>query len=184
MDLETLRYPVGKYQPVEITNELFETWIDTIEQFPSQLKEQVSSLSFVELDLPYRPGGWTVKQVVHHLADSHINSFIRFKLVMTEDKPAIKPYQEAKWAELPDANNEDIVDSLSILEGLHKRWTTLLKNLTPEDKKRTFIHPEYNKELTLEWMLGLYDWHCRHHLAHINQAIEKNGAFVDAEKKP
>lgn len=178
MDLDTLKYPVGKYESIEITEEVFNQWVATIEEFPEKVKKLVSNLSYDELEFTYRPGSWNIKQIVHHLADSHLNSFVRFKLAMTEDNPTIRPYQEDKWAELPDANNEEIMDSLEILEGLHKRWTTLLKSLSSEDKKRTFLHPEYNHQLTVEWMLGLYDWHCRHHLAHIEQAIEKEGEFV------
>lgn len=179
MDLEALKYPIGKYQPTEVTDDQFGKWITTIEEFPEKLKKVVSSLSYDELELPYRPGGWNVKQVVHHLADSHMNSFIRFKLIMTEENPTIRPYNEADWAETADATNEDVMDSLDLLEGLHKRWTTLLKSLEAADRKRTYFHPEYNKEFTLEWMLGLYNWHCKHHLAHIEQAIEKEGEFVE-----
>ena len=177
MELETLKYPVGKYRSVEVTDEVFEGWIATIEEFPDHLKKLVTNLTYDELELTYRPGGWTVKQVVHHLADSHMNSFIRFKLALTEDKPTIRPYEEGMWAELSDANNEEISDSLDLLAGLHKRWAILLKSLSSEDRKRFFVHPEYANDRTIEWMLGLYDWHCRHHLAHIAQAIELEGNF-------
>ncbi|MEQ9468668.1 MAG: putative metal-dependent hydrolase [Ekhidna sp.] len=184
MDIEILKYPVGKYiAPAEIMDDTFNGWIGTLETFPEKLKKLVGNLSYDELELTYRPGGWNVKQVVHHLADSHMNSFIRFKLVLTEDNPTIKPYNEAAWARTPDADNEDINESIEILEGLHNRWVVLMKSLKPEDKKRTYFHPEHNKEFTLEWMLGLYDWHCRHHLAHIKQAIELQGEFTPEKVK-
>jgi len=184
MDLESLKYPVGKYEaPTVIDDEIFAQWISTIEALPDKIKELVANLSYTELDLHYRPGGWTIKQVVHHLADSHMNSFIRFKLMMTEDNPTIRPYDEKEWAETADANNEEITDSLEILEGLHKRWATLLKSINPKDRKRPFIHPEYDHPLALDWMLGNYDWHCRHHLGHIQQAIKLEGKFTTEEVK-
>lgn len=178
MDLEALKYPVGKYQPAEVTDEVFEKYVNTIAELPKKLRKLVSNLSYDELELPYRPGGWNIKQVVHHLADSHMNSFIRFKLCLTEDNPTIRPYDESKWAETADATNEDVTDSLDLLEGLHTRWVVLMKSLSPTDRNRPLTHPEFKNTLTLGWMLGLYDWHCRHHLAHIEQAIEKDGEFV------
>lgn len=179
MDIDILKYPVGKYEaPAEITDEIFEQWILTLQELPEKLKKLVGNLSYDELGLQYRPGGWNVKQVVHHLADSHMNSFIRFKLILTEDNPTIKPYDEGAWAKTADADNEEITESIEILEGLHNRWVMLLKSLKPEHKKRTYFHPEYNREFTLEWMLGLYNWHCKHHLAHIKQAIELEGEFT------
>lgn len=178
VDLEALKYPIGKYQSVEVSNGQFEDWIATIESFPKTLTKLVAGLSYEELELPYRPGSWKIKQVVHHVADSHMNSFIRFKLVLSEENPTIRTYLENEWANTADANNEEIADSLLILEGLHKRWAVLLKNLDIADRKRTFVHPEYNDQHTLEWLLGLSDWHCRHHLSHIEQAIEKQGEFI------
>ncbi|WP_424963128.1 YfiT family bacillithiol transferase [Ekhidna sp.] len=184
MDLEALKYPVGKYEsPAEITEEIFNQWIITIESLPEKLKKLVVNLSYDELELQYRPGSWNVKQIVHHLADSHMNSFIRFKLILTEDNPTIKTYDETAWAKTADADNEEITESIDILQGLHKRWVMLLHSLKDEHKKRTFYHPEYEKQLTLEWMLGLYDWHCRHHLAHIKQAIELQGEFTPEKVK-
>lgn len=178
MDLDKLKYPVGTYQPpVEFTDEQFDSWVGTLATLPEKLKKRVANLSINELEYAYRPGGWTINQVVHHLADSHMNSFVRFKLILTEENPTIKPYNETKWAQTIDANNEDIGDSLSILEGLHNRWVKLLKGISDEDRLRPFIHPEYNESLTFQWMVGLYDWHSRHHLAHIAQAIEKQGKF-------
>lgn len=174
MDLEKLRYPIGQYEYATPSEEQWEKWIETIESLPEKLKKMVGNLSFDDLESTYRPDGWNIKQIVHHLADSHMNSFIRFKLVLTEENPTIKPYDEAEWAKTEDASSEDVADSLDLLEGLHKRWTTLLRSITPEDHRRQYIHPEYSSQYNLEWMLGLYDWHCRHHLAHIKLAIESD----------
>lgn len=172
MEGEALKYPVGKYQYVIPDEEVWTQWISTIETLPEKLKKVVSTLSFEDLEKTYRPEGWNVKQIVHHLADSHMNSFIRFKLVLTEENPTIKPYNEAEWAKTEDACSEDVADSLDLLTGLHKRWTTFLKSIKPEDRTRTFVHPEYGNQYDLNWMLGLYEWHCRHHLAHIQMAID------------
>ena len=172
MDLYALKYPIGEYNHSPADGETRNKWIKCIEELPEKLRKLVSSLSYEELELPYRPDGWNVKQVVHHLADSHMNSFIRFKLIQTEENPTIRPYNEADWARTEDAFGEDVADSLDLLEGLHKRWTTLLRHLTEEERERTFVHPEYGRHFTLSWMLGLYDWHCRHHLAHIQLAID------------
>ena len=172
MDIEKLRYPVGTYTFTPPDDERWKQWINTIETLPEKLRKLVSNLSFDDLEKTYRPEGWNIIQIVHHLADSHMNSFIRFKLILTEDNPTVRPYNETEWAKTEDASNEDIADSLDLLDGLHKRWTTLLKSLDAEQKARTFIHPEYANQYPLVWMLGLYDWHCRHHLAHIQLAID------------
>lgn len=178
MDIETLKYPVGTYEaPTEITDEIIDQWIETLENLPEKLKKLVGNLSYDELELQYRPGSWSVKQVVHHIADSHMNSFVRFKWILTEDKPTIKTYNEVEWAKTADAGNEEIILSTGILEGIHGRLVMLLKSLRPDQKKRTFIHPEYGKEFSLEWMIGLYAWHTKHHLAHIKQAIDLDGKF-------
>jgi hypothetical protein len=161
------RYPVGRYQaPDVITAAERSPWICQIETLPSSLKEAVAGLSDTQLNTPYRAGGWTVRQVVHHLPDSHLNSYTRFRLALTEDSPAIKPYDEAAWAELPDAKSGPIEPSLALLEGLHMRWAGLLHSLDDADYARTFKHPELG-EIRLDWTLGLYAWHCRHHLSHI-----------------
>ncbi len=162
-----LRYPVGHYQAPEVISAPQRSlWIRQIEMLPSSLREIVSGWSDAQLDTPYRPAGWTVRQVVHHLPDSHLNSYTRFRLALTEDSPVIKPYDEAAWAELPDAKAAPIDSSLALLEGLHARWTALLRALGDAAFERTFQHPELGK-IHLDWTLGLYDWHCRHHLAHI-----------------
>lgn len=177
MDLNALKYPVGEYNYSSADGETLDKWIKNIEELPGNISKLVSNLSYEELDLQYRPDGWNIKQVVHHLADSHMNSFIRFKLVQTEENPTIRPYNEADWALTEDAASEDVADSLVLLEGLHKRWTTFLKSREEADWKRVFLHPEYREQKTMEWMLGMYDWHCRHHLAHIKQAIKMEGNF-------
>jgi hypothetical protein len=170
-----LRYPIGRYQPPEtITRDQRSLWIRQIERLPSSLREAISGLTETQLDTPYRPAGWTVRQVVHHLPDSHLNSYTRFRLALTEDSPVIKPYDEAAWAELPDAKAAPIAPSLALLEGLHARWTVLLESLGDAAFARAFKHPELG-EIRLDWTLGLYDWHCRHHLGHITSLRSREG---------
>lgn len=182
MNLEELKFPIGKYEPpLEIDQATVSEWISVLEKLPAELRETVENLSYEHLDSIYRPNGWAVKQVVHHLADSHMNSFIRFKLIRTEEKPTIRPYSQDGWALTPDANNSEIATSLNILDGVHVRLVTLLSDLHPDDWNRTFVHPEHEKEPTLGWMIGLYAWHSKHHLAHIKQAIEKEGDFTIVE---
>jgi hypothetical protein len=167
---ERLRYPIGKFAlpgDSERTEEFFAEALRAIADFPQLLRREVETLNEAQLDSPYRPEGWTVRQVVHHCADSHLNSFTRFKLALTEDNPTIKPYFEERWAELPDAKSAPVEESLRLLEGLHARWTRLLQYLTPPDWEKTFIHPESCRTITLRENLALYAWHCRHHLAHI-----------------
>lgn len=177
LDIESLRYPIGKLNvPKDVSKEQVSEWIETIESFPSKVRELTEHLSKEELDWKYRPEGWTIRQVVHHVADSHINSIIRFKLALTEEVPTIKPYFEDKWAELEDSK-APVSLSISLLEGVHGRWAILLKSMSEDDFKRKLFHPEQGRELTLTFMLGLYAWHCRHHLAHIEQALEYEGEF-------
>ncbi|MGK6351539.1 YfiT family bacillithiol transferase [Parapedobacter sp. DT-150] len=163
-----LKYPIGKFIKPDILDEhVLASAIATIEAFPQKLRAAVAHLGEEQLDTPYRPGGWTVRQVVHHCADSHMNSLIRFKLALTEDNPTIKPYYEDRWAELADAKAMDITPSLSLLDGLHSRWVTLLRSITPTELKRVFIHPEQGKHIELGECIAHYAWHCNHHLAHI-----------------
>jgi uncharacterized damage-inducible protein DinB len=169
-----LRYPVGPFKiDGNITDELIRQWIVEIEQAPRLLREAVKDLQDEQLDTPYRPGGWTVRQVVHHLPDSHLNSYIRLKLALTEEKPVIKPYKEDKWAELPDSELP-IEVSLQLMESLHSRWVRILNTLSPSDLEKTFYHPE-SGENSIAIMIALYAWHSRHHIAHITTLREREG---------
>jgi uncharacterized damage-inducible protein DinB len=170
-----LRYPIGKFQRVtNLTDDQRRAFIDEIAQAPARLSAAVAGLKPEQLDTPYRPGGWTVRQVVHHLPDSHLNAFTRFKLALTEDEPTIKPYDEARWAELADAKTAPIEPSLALLDNLHKRWVVLMRSLTPADWVRKFRHPERGVA-ALEDNLAMYAWHGRHHVAHITSLRERNG---------
>ncbi|HXX43492.1 MAG TPA: bacillithiol transferase BstA [Candidatus Acidoferrales bacterium] len=169
-----LRYPIGKNVPVEDPTEAQRReFIAAIAEAPARLAAAVTGLTPAQLDTPYRPSGWTVRQVAHHLADSHMNGFVRFKLALTEDEPTIKPYDEARWAELPDAKLA-IEPSLALLDNLHTRWVVLLRALTPADFARKFTHPEVGK-ISLDDYLQEYAWHGRHHVAHITSLRERNG---------
>jgi len=171
-----LRYPIGKFSFEDSPNQAQrDEWLNDIATLPQKLREAVAGLSEEQLDTPYREGGWTLRQVVHHVADSHMNSYIRFRLALTEDAPTIKPYNEAAWAELVDAYTLDIETSLVLLGTLHKRWVTLLRSLSSSDLARTFTHPESGREASLERNLALYSWHGRHHTAHITSLRERNG---------
>ena len=170
------RYPIGKFSFEDSpTQAQRDEWLNDIATLPQNLRESVEGLSEKQLDTPYREGGWTLRQVVHHVADSHMNSYIRFRLALTEDAPTIKPYNEAAWAELVDAYTLDVETSLVLLETLHKRWVTLLKSLNASDWARTFTHPESGREASLERNLALYSWHGQHHTAHITSLRERNG---------
>ncbi len=169
------RYPIGKFNKnINVTKEMRREFINTIEALPSLLRKEVENLSQEQLDTPYRDGGWTIRQVVHHLPDSHINSYVRFKLALTEDNPKIKTYDEHLWAELQDSFKTPVEVSLNLLESLHKRWAILLNSLTDEQFEKTFQHPEWGN-ITLTKTLALYTWHCRHHLAHITELKKKMG---------
>ena len=166
-----LRYPIGHYTaPASFSKELLQNWTEQISTFPTELLATVRDFTPEQLDTPYRPGGWTGRQVVHHLADSHLNAYTRFKLTLTENTPTIKPYQEAEWAELLDSRLP-IEPSLHLIGGLHRRWSELLRAFGSAEWERTLYHPEMNRKLPLRWMLGMYDWHCRHHLAHLRLII-------------
>lgn len=167
--MSDLRYPIGKFTyDGPLTEAQRQEAFDDIAQTPAKLRAAVERLSDSQLDTPYRPGGWTVRQVVHHVPDSHLNSYMRFKLALTEDEPTIKPYAEDRWAELADTKATPIDVSLTLLESLHDRWVRLLKSLNRDDWKRTFRHPELGR-MTLEKNLALYSWHGRHHVAHISE---------------
>jgi len=161
------RYPIGKYIEQEYSDQLRKQWISDIRFLPGLLEYSIQNLDEAQLDTPYREGGWTVKQLVHHVADSHMNAYIRFKLGLTEINPTIKPYAEAAWAELADTAAQPINVSLTLLHALHLRWVSVLEAMTDEDLKRTVYHPERKMDLTLWNLLGSYSWHGKHHVAHI-----------------
>jgi hypothetical protein len=172
--LEKLKYPIGKFQADETVNRpQIEEWIKEIAALPFKLREAVKNLTEEQLNTPYRPDGWTVKQVVHHIGDSHMNSYIRFKLALTEDKPVIKPYDEKRWAELPDYQL-GIEEPLDFLESLHKRWVNLLAQLNDMDLEKEFIHPESGTK-NLKETIGQYAWHGNHHLAQITSLKKRMG---------
>jgi len=165
--MDDLRFPVGKFHYDGPLNQLQrEALLNDIAQTPSQLRNAVKGLSESQLDTEYRPDGWTVRQVVHHVPDSHMNAYVRFKMALTEDSPTIKTYEEGRWAELPDTKATPLEVSFLLLETLHDRWVRLLRSLTPEQWSRTYRHPELGP-MTLEKALALYAWHGPHHVAHI-----------------
>jgi uncharacterized damage-inducible protein DinB len=169
------RYPIGEFSfDGTLTEAQKAKHLDDIEQTPTRLRAAVRGLSDQQLDTPYREGGWTVRQVVHHVPESHMNSYIRFKLALTEEAPTIRPYMEDRWAKLPDATTAPVELSLVLLESLHKRWMLVLRAMQPEEWKRTFRHPEIGL-MTLEKALALYSWHGRHHVAHVAALREKMG---------
>src|SRR5512146_3405949 len=171
--MEDLQYPVGRYQRPESLNAAQrQAAIDTIAAAPGAMRDAVSGLNDAQLDTPYRPEGWTVRQVVHHVPDSHMNAYIRFKLALTEAEPTIKPYQQQLWAELADTRQTPIETSLILLECLHQRWVLLLKSMAEADWQRTFRHPELGI-VRLDTNLALYAWHGRHHVAHITGLRER-----------
>lgn len=177
MSTISLAYPVGIFEATsEPDPSTIEGWKQTIANFPAQMRQAVESLAEEELSYRYRPGGWTIRQVVHHCADSHLNAYTRFKLALTEDNPGIKPYNETAWAELPDYEMP-LAASLQILDGLHQRWEAMLRQMQPADFDRTFFHPEHGTVFSLTLALDNYDWHCRHHLAHVHQARKEQ--FTD-----
>ncbi|HEY3128225.1 MAG TPA: bacillithiol transferase BstA [Acidobacteriota bacterium] len=170
-----LRYPIGKFFPLpNPTQEQRRKLIKEISRAPAKLRAAVSGLSEKQLNTPYRPEGWTVRQVVHHVPDSHLNAYVRFKLALTERQPTIKPYDEKLWASLEDVRKTPVETSLSLLESLHERWVVLLRSLAARDFARTLQHPELGI-MTLDALLAMYAWHGRHHVAHITSLRERMG---------
>ena len=169
------RFPVGKFTwPETITDNDHRNWIESIADTPADLEAAANGLTEDQLDTPYREGGWTLRQVIHHLPDSHMNSYVRFKLALTENEPTIKPYDEAAWAELRDTRTVPIETSLCLLECLHKRWVAVLEGMSEADWKRNLTHPELGK-ISLEKMAALYAWHGRHHVTHITELRKQKG---------
>lgn len=174
-DIEQLKYPIGKFQAkAEINEDDIRQWIAEIVELPQRLQKAVAGLNDAQLDTPYRPGGWTLRQVVHHLVDSHMNAYIRFKLAVTEENPHIRPYEESLWAECEDGKFAPIAPSLLLLDALHQRWVVFLQTLKFSDFERSYFHPEHQKSFTLGFALGLYAWHSAHHLAHITQTQKQH----------
>ena len=172
---EDLRYPIGGFEPVEsLTDDQRSICIAHIAEMPARLSAALAGLREPQLDTPYRPGGWTVRQLVHHIADSHMNAFTRFKLALTETEPIIKTYEEALWAELADTKTPPIEPSLAIVENLHRRWVIMLRSLGPTDWPRKFRHPQWGLA-SVDFLLAQYAWHGRHHVAHITSLRERNG---------
>lgn len=166
--MDPLRYPVGRFMiPDQPRAELIPLWIGTLTALPDQLEAELQRFDECMLDTPYRPGGWTGRQVFHHIADSHINAYIRFKLALTEELPVIKPYMEERWANLPDTALFPVTDSIQLTRYLHARWVVLLREMSESDYERKFVHPQNQKVYSLFEVLGMYDWHSRHHLAHL-----------------
>lgn len=165
--MDNKKYPIGQFKyPKDLTHDLLSEWITTIATFSKNLNMQVQNLTDKQLDSSYRKNGWTLRQIVHHCADSHMNAFCRMKLALTEDEPTIKPYFEDRWAQLKDYELS-LDASLAILEGLHTRWEILLKSISNSDLNRKFVHPEGNRRISIVEAIGMYAWHCEHHLAHI-----------------
>ena len=171
-----LRYPIGNFSyDGAMTDARRAACVARIAAAPAALRAAVAGLSDAQLDTPYRPGGWTVRQVVHHLPDSHLNAYVRIRLALTEDTPTIKPYEEARWAELPDARTLPVEASLALLEGLHVRWVGLLRGLGAADGARQFHHPEHGRLITVDELIAMYAWHGEHHVAHVTSLRARNG---------
>ena len=174
--MQDLQYPIGKYSPPEtITEDHIAAWIEVIRAFPGIMRSALEGLTEEQLNTPYRPGGWTVRQLVHHVSDSHLNSLIRFKWGLTEDEPKIKAYNQAAWAETADVNETPIDVTLTFLDALHAKWVLLLSSIKGDEWKRGILHPETGTRMALDWLAGMYAWHCKHHAAHLTGLIEREG---------
>jgi hypothetical protein len=176
--MHELQFPVGTYAPVKNPSDAqLSEWIESIRSFPESIAELTRNASVTALNWRYRPGGWTVKQVIHHCADSHMNSIIRFKLALTEDSPTIRPYFEDRWAELNDSLDNNLSDVLMLLKGLHAKWVVLIKSITKEQMQREYIHPEHGARFNIAETIGNYAWHCEHHLAHVKNGLNSEGIY-------
>jgi len=170
------RYPIGEFQmPAQVTPARRQQAIEEIASTPAKMRAAVKGLNDAQLDTPYRDGGWTVRQVVHHVPDSHLNAYVRLKLALTEEKPTIKPYDEAAWAKLEDAKSTPIETSLMLLTTIHDRWDRIWRSLKPEQFARTLVHPDHKGDRNVDWLLFVYEWHGKHHVAHITELRKKKG---------
>lgn len=172
---EDLQYPIGKYQPQDFSQQQKEKWLNDLKFLPQELENSTQNLDEAQLLTPYREGGWTVKQLVHHVADSHLNAYCRFKLGLTETNPTIRTYEEKDWAMLNDVNKLPINISFTLLHALHLRWVAAIEDLSNEEWMKTIFHPVLKKEITLWYLLGMYAWHGKHHTAHITRLRERMG---------
>jgi len=171
-----LQYPIGKFDTsAPATPDSRAASLADLAALPALLRAAVAGLTEAQLETPYRPDGWTVRQLVHHVADSHLNAVTRVRLALTEDSPTIKPYLEAKWAELPDARTMNVEPSLAILDGVHKRWVALLRTLGDAECARTVVHPDHGRTMSIDLLSALYAWHGRHHVAHVNELRRREG---------
>ncbi|QEC69917.1 putative metal-dependent hydrolase [Panacibacter ginsenosidivorans] len=172
---EDIRYPIGSYVPQSFSHKQKEAWLLDIKFLPEELEVAVQNLDAHQLETPYREGGWTVHQLVHHVADSHMNAYIRFRLGLTEENPTIRPYEEKEWAKLNDVKTLPINVSLTLLHALHQRWYATIKDLSEDQWERTVVHPEHKKQMSLWHLLGMYAWHGKHHVKHIIGLRERKG---------
>jgi len=173
--MDNLSYPIGKYEPQPFSEKQLKEWINDIRYLPQHIENALLNLDAAQIDTPYRPDGWTVKQLVHHVADSHMNAYIRFKLGLTEDTPTIKPYEQDEWVKLKDTENLPVNLSITLLHALHARWVEVLNNVAANDWNRKVVHPEHNREMSLWFLLGMYAWHSKHHTAHITALRKRMG---------
>ena len=174
-DFDKVRYPIGRFERLKsaLDRAARARVIDDIEQAPAMLRQLVAGLSDAQLETPYRPGGWTIRQVVHHVPDSHMNAYVRTKLAVTEDTPPIRTYEESRWAELPEARSAPVGMSLDLLAALHRRWVAFLRALPEDEFQKAFIHPEWGR-VALDEAIAMYAWHGRHHAAHVRQALDRS----------
>ncbi len=174
--MEDLRFPIGRYRgPSDFNGEAIQSYIRTIKEYPGHITALVEHMSENQLDTRYRPEGWTVRQVVHHTVDSHLNAYLRFKRIITEENPTILPYDQAAWAALPDSTGGNIQAPLRMISALHERWVNFMNSLTDDDFERVYTHPEHSGTQKLFFLLGLYAWHCNHHFGHIEQLSLREG---------
>ncbi|MGE6631770.1 YfiT family bacillithiol transferase [Bacillus sp. NPDC077027] len=173
--MTSLQYPIGQYEPTsERSEQQLKEWIGVLEDIPKQLKEATKHLTKAQLDTPYRPEGWTIRQVVHHMADTHMNAYLRFKIAITEEAPHIRPFDQQRFAELPDSK-APIEISLQLIDILHAKWVLLLEGMNDSDFEKTYYHPVYQKTIALYHATGMYVWHSKHHLAHITELKKRSG---------